>query len=137
MLTMIADWQHRGRIKKAYCMENGINKANFYYWLSCSKENDTSSGSFITIDKAARKNDIEVIYPNGVRIKIERMTLLDYDGCVHVFMQITDGKMHESQRAGSYSFPKGSVVVVDRGYLDIAGLGIWTAWAVTSLTGVK
>lgn len=45
-------------------------------------------------------------------------TVLDYDGCLPVFMQITDGKAHESQRAGSYSFSKGSVVVVDRGYVD-------------------
>lgn len=71
MLSMIADWQQSGKSKKAYCAENGINEATFYYWFSRSKENDTSSGSFITIDKAARRNDIEVIYPNGVRIKIE------------------------------------------------------------------
>ncbi|TJY67146.1 IS66 family insertion sequence element accessory protein TnpB [Sphingobacterium alkalisoli] len=71
MLSMIADWQQSGKSKKAYCAENGINEATFYYWFSRSKENDTSRGSFITIYKAARRNDIEVIYPNGVRIKIE------------------------------------------------------------------
>lgn len=26
-------------------------------------------GSFIAIDKAGRKSDVEVIYPNGIRIK--------------------------------------------------------------------
>ena len=50
-------------------------------------------------------------------------TVLDYDGCLPVFMQITDGKVHESQRANSYSFTKGSVVVVDRGYVDYSWLG--------------
>lgn len=50
-------------------------------------------------------------------------TVLDYDGCLPVFMQITDGKVHESQRAGSYSFSKGSVMVVDRGYVDYSWLG--------------
>lgn len=50
-------------------------------------------------------------------------TVLDYDGCLPVFMQITDGKVHESQRAGSYSFAKGSVVVVDRGYVDYSWFG--------------
>lgn len=50
-------------------------------------------------------------------------TVLDYDGCLPVFMQITDGKIHESQRAGSYSFAKGSVVVVDRGYIDYNWFG--------------
>lgn len=47
----------------------------------------------------------------------------DYNGCLPVFMQITDGKVHEVQRAGSYSFSKGSVVVVDRGYVDYNWLG--------------
>ncbi|MGF7029043.1 MULTISPECIES: IS66 family insertion sequence element accessory protein TnpA [Sphingobacterium] len=71
MLSMISDWQQSGKSKKAYCAENGINEATFYYWFSRSKENNMTSGSFITIDKDNRKNDVEVIYPNGVRIKIE------------------------------------------------------------------
>ncbi|TJY66828.1 hypothetical protein FAZ19_07915 [Sphingobacterium alkalisoli] len=33
-----------GKSKKAYCAENGINEATFYYWFSRSKENDTFSG---------------------------------------------------------------------------------------------
>ncbi|WP_438865734.1 IS66 family insertion sequence element accessory protein TnpA [Sphingobacterium bovisgrunnientis] len=31
---MITDWQISGKGKKAYCSENGINEATFYYWLS-------------------------------------------------------------------------------------------------------
>jgi len=45
-------------------------------------------------------------------------TVLDYDGCLPVFLEITDGKVHESKKANSFSFPKGSVVVMDRGYVD-------------------
>lgn len=45
-------------------------------------------------------------------------TVLDYDGCLPVFMEITEGKVHESKKANSFSFPKGSVVVMDRGYVD-------------------
>ncbi|MGJ1379236.1 MULTISPECIES: IS66 family insertion sequence element accessory protein TnpA [Sphingobacterium] len=72
MQSMIADWHRSGKSKKAYCAENGINEATFYYWFSRSKENDTTGlGNFITIDKARGKSDVEIIYPNGVRIKIE------------------------------------------------------------------
>jgi len=71
MLSMIADWQQSGKSKKAYCAEKGISEATFYYWFSRIKENDNVSGNFITIDKEAYKNsDIEIIYPNGVRIKV-------------------------------------------------------------------
>jgi len=70
MQSMIADWHRSGKSKKAYCAENGINEATFYYWFSRIKENDTAArGSFITIDKVPRKSDVEIIYPNGVRIK--------------------------------------------------------------------
>lgn len=71
MLSMIADWQQSGLSKKRYCDEHGINEATFYYWFSRSKENDTSGGGFIAIDKAGRNSAVEVIYPNGVRIKAE------------------------------------------------------------------
>jgi len=52
-------------------VEKGINEATFYYWFSRIKENDTARGSFVTIDKMSRKSEIEVIYPNGVRVKVE------------------------------------------------------------------
>ncbi|MDM1047695.1 IS66 family insertion sequence element accessory protein TnpB [Sphingobacterium hotanense] len=68
MLSMIADWQQSGKSKKEYYREKGISEATFYYWLSLSKEENTSNGSFIAIDKTVKKNYIEVIYPNGVRI---------------------------------------------------------------------
>ncbi len=71
MLSMLADWQQSGKSKKAYCVENGINEATFYYWFSRSKENDTIGGNFITIDETPRKSDVKIIYPNGVRIKSE------------------------------------------------------------------
>lgn len=71
MLCMIADWQESGKSKKAYCAENGINEATFYYWFSRSKETDSARGGFIAIGKAGRTSDVEVIYPNGVRIKVE------------------------------------------------------------------
>ena len=71
MLSMIADWQQSGKSKMAYCAENGINAAKFYYWISRIKESDKSAVGFLTIDKARKNSDIEIIYPNGVRIKVE------------------------------------------------------------------
>ncbi|WP_282635907.1 IS66 family insertion sequence element accessory protein TnpA [Sphingobacterium thalpophilum] len=71
MFAMIADWQQSGMSKKRYCEEKGINAAMFYYWFSRSKENDTSNGGFIAIDKGGRNSAVEVIYPNGVRIKVD------------------------------------------------------------------
>lgn len=71
MLSMIADWQQSGISKKQYCAEHGINEATFYYWFSRSKENGAASGRFIALDKSSQKSEVEVIYPNGVRIKLD------------------------------------------------------------------
>ncbi|HLT86631.1 MULTISPECIES: IS66 family insertion sequence element accessory protein TnpA [Sphingobacteriaceae] len=71
MLSVIADWQQSGKSKKAYCLEKGINEATFYYWFSRSKENDTCSGRFVAMEKSVKKSEVEVIYPNGVRIKVD------------------------------------------------------------------
>ncbi|MDQ1150495.1 hypothetical protein QE382_002479 [Sphingobacterium zeae] len=47
-----------------------INEAKFYYWFSRSREQDGASGSFTPIDRSVRK-EIEIIYPNGVVLKVE------------------------------------------------------------------
>jgi hypothetical protein len=49
---------------------------------------------------------------------IKLHAVLDYDGCLPVFAAITEGKTHEVNVARELNFPKGSVVVFDRGYSD-------------------
>lgn len=71
MFAMISDWQQSGMSKKRYCAEKGISEATFYYWYSRSEEKVLAPGSFIAIDKACKKSEVEVIYPNGVRIKVD------------------------------------------------------------------
>jgi len=51
-------------------------------------------------------------------------TVLDYDGLLPVFIKLTDAKTHEINVAKEMSFPKGSVVVADRGYLDFSWLKV-------------
>jgi IS4 transposase len=51
--------------------------------------------------------------------------LLDHDGYFPVFAQVTDGLTHEVKIAQSLSFPKGSIVVMDRGYVDYALFARW------------
>ncbi len=43
---------------------------------------------------------------------------LDHDGLLPAFMTITDGKSHDITAARSLRLPKGSIVVMDRGYND-------------------
>lgn len=49
-------------------------------------------------------------------------TVLDYDGLLPVFALLTEGKKAEISVARQVQFTKGSVIVIDRGYLDVKWL---------------
>lgn len=44
-------------------------------------------------------------------------TVLDYDGCLPTYLNISDGKKHDVKAAHEMSFPAGSVVVMDKAYV--------------------
>ena len=51
--------------------------------------------------------------------------LLDHDGYLPTFAQITDGKTSEVEVARSLSLPRESILVVDRGYTDYSLFAQW------------
>lgn len=53
---------------------------------------------------------------------IKLHTVLDFDECMPVFMDMSDGKKHDITAAKDIEFPSGSVVVADRGYIDFSWL---------------
>ena len=44
--------------------------------------------------------------------------VLDYNSCLPVFIRMTDGKTSDIEIAEKLAFPKGSILAIDRGYLD-------------------
>jgi len=63
--------------------------------------------------------------------------LLDHDGYLPVFAHITDGKVHEVKVAQAMSLPPGSIVAIDRGYIDYELFGRWTQNGVSFVTRQK
>lgn len=47
-------------------------------------------------------------------------TVLNHDGLIPSFMDITDGKTHDVTVARTLQLPKGSILTMDRGYVDYA-----------------
>lgn len=71
MLSMLSDWRVSGKSKKQYCAENGVSPSTFYYWFSRSKDSMEVSGDFVEISKIERQSaEVEITYPNGVRLKV-------------------------------------------------------------------
>lgn len=56
---------------------------------------------------------------------IKLHTLLDYNGCLPVYVNMTDGRKHDVEIAKQLNLPSDSVIVADRAYLDFKLLYKW------------
>jgi hypothetical protein len=63
--------------------------------------------------------------------------LLDHEGYLPVFADLTKGNVHEINVARRLSFPKGSIIVIDRGYTDYDLFGKWTSEGIYFVTRQK
>jgi hypothetical protein len=63
--------------------------------------------------------------------------LLDHDGYLPVFGHVTDGKVGDVKVAQTLDFPKGSIVALDRGYVDYDLFTRWTRQGVFFVTRLK
>lgn len=63
--------------------------------------------------------------------------VLDHDGYLPTYVLITDGKTADVTVGRQLSFPKGSIVVVDRGYNDYTLFQAWTSQGVYFVTRLK
>ena len=63
--------------------------------------------------------------------------LLDHDGYLPVFAHITDGKGQEVKVAQTMTFPSGSIVAIDKGYVDYELFWRWTGESVFFVTRQK
>jgi len=63
--------------------------------------------------------------------------LLDHEGYLPVFAHITEGKIHEVNIAQGLHIPRGSLLVIDRGYVDYGLFGRWTQDGVYFVTRQK
>ena len=63
--------------------------------------------------------------------------LLDHDGYLPVFAHLSEGKAADLMVAQSLDFPRGSIVVLDRGYSDYRLFAHWTEQGVYFVTRLK
>jgi hypothetical protein len=63
--------------------------------------------------------------------------LLDHEGYLPCFAHITDGKTHEVNIAKAMDLPKGSIIAMDKAYIDYALLHRWTREDIFFVTRLK
>jgi hypothetical protein len=72
MFSLVTDWRASGLTQKAFGKLHGVNVATLGYWISKSKEQESNTKSFIemTSGTSVKSEEIEIIYPTGVRLKV-------------------------------------------------------------------
>jgi IS4 transposase len=68
---------------------------------------------------------------------IKLHTLLDNETCLPTFVSITEAKEHDINAARTLSLPKGSIVAIDRGYVDFALFYRWDSEGIFFVTRPK
>jgi len=69
----------------------------------------------------------------GVKLHL----MLDHDGYWPTYAHLTEAKCHDVHFARTLALPKGSVVVMDRGYVDYELWGRWTREGIVFVTRLK
>lgn len=69
----------------------------------------------------------------GVKVHL----MLDHDGYWPTYAYLTEAKRHDVHFARTLALPKGSVVVMDRGYVDYELWGRWTREGILFVTRLK
>lgn len=69
----------------------------------------------------------------GVKVHV----LLDHDGYMPSFVSITDAKTHDSRVSKKLSLKPGSIVPLDKGYVDFSQFQSWTEQRVFFVTRMK
>ncbi|MEC4113118.1 IS66 family insertion sequence element accessory protein TnpA [Myroides pelagicus] len=79
MYSHVEDWQASGLTQSKYCESVGINLATFSYWVVKYKNKtvEERSSSFIAIGKTSKTEgkQYEIVYPNGVKLRVETKDL--------------------------------------------------------------
>ena len=73
MFSLVEDFLKSGKTQREYSLFAEIGRAKFNYWESKyrSYQKESASG-FIRIETTSGKQDqdLEILYPNGVRLKV-------------------------------------------------------------------
>jgi transposase-like protein len=76
MFELIKLCERSGMNNKTFCEQHGIGQAMFYYWKKkYIQSQSTHEGKFVPVrikDSQVQTGEIEICYPNGVRLKLSQ-----------------------------------------------------------------
>lgn len=70
MEAEVQKWRESALTKKQFCQQHGIKESTFGYWIT--RSNEKRKRGFLPLSElpSGQTSAIEIIYPNGIRIKV-------------------------------------------------------------------
>jgi transposase-like protein len=78
-------WRESGSTQKVYCQQWGIKQTTFTNWVKRCKEKPAAAFIPITPPVNIQSEEIELIYPNGVRLKVAFRTKHILSELIHIW----------------------------------------------------
>ncbi len=77
MYSLVEDFHKSGKSQKDFCSETGIKSSTFSYWIKKKRMSENPKEAFLKVEPTASlpEDQVEIIYPNGVRLKIKEKEL--------------------------------------------------------------
>ena len=71
MFSLIEQWRAGGTTQKEFCRQHQIKLSTFGYWNTrYRRHQNEQGGGFVQVASSYSSQDIEIIYPNGVRLSL-------------------------------------------------------------------
>ena len=67
---IVEKYQSSEMTKKAFCAQEQINPATFYYWFKKYREKDQPNEGFITLNSTVKGRSVFIRYRNGVELEL-------------------------------------------------------------------
>ena len=89
MYELVEDCLRSGKTQKEYSQQAGIGYAKFNYWMCKYREQhqQQTAAGFIKVDTltVSQQQDLEILYPNGVRLKAQGADLSLISELIHLY----------------------------------------------------
>jgi len=74
MFDLVESCHASGLTRKQFCLQQGIKLSLFYYWQKRYRQEQSSDAGFLPVQIGGHSGagDIEIIYPNGVQVRLGR-----------------------------------------------------------------
>jgi transposase-like protein len=78
MYQLVGCYEQSGQSQKEFCSQQGISLAKLNYWIRKYRLEQQPSVGFLKIETslASEHQELEICYPNGVRLKAHAADLL-------------------------------------------------------------